>query len=150
MRHFVALVLFGICSLFSGPALAASLDDPEFVKTLQARIQDSGQWTFLMQAPPKLFVTDGYAVLYDKKSVKKLNENQYLVNLAPVETKSYKLWDSRLKAGTYQVSCSERSFHHYGWIGDGMNEVLPKKSKAIEIKNAYFPLYKITCLSGQE
>jgi hypothetical protein len=140
----VGLVL-SIASL-AGTSVSAQ-DNSDEIKRLETSMVEQGQWELLMLAPPKPFVTDGYPIFYDKSSVTKVNDNEYLVNLTTKKISVGKLWDTRLKTATYKVLCTERMFFLYGWVGAGMNVEYKDASKKQKISNKQYPLYQATCLN---
>lgn len=140
-------VAAALCMASLASASVSAQDNSDEIKGLERSMVEQGQWELLMLAPPKAFVTDGYPIFYDKSSVKKLNDNEFLVNLTTKKISVGKLWDTRLKTATYKVLCAERVFFLYGWVGAGTNVEYKDASKKLKISNKQYPLYQATCLN---
>ncbi len=149
MTTFIRQLTVGaaLCMTSLAGTSVSAQDNLDEIKLMERSMVEQGQWELLMLAPPKPFVTDGYPIFYDKSSVKKLNDNEYLVNLTTKKISVGKLWDTRLKTATYKVLCTERMFFLYGWVGAGMNVEYKDASKKQKISNKQYPLYQATCLN---
>ena len=149
MTTFIRQLTVGavLCMASLAGASVSAQDNSDEIKRLERSMVEQGQWELLMLAPSKPFVTDGYPIFYDKSSVTKLNDNEFLVNLTTKKISVGKLWDTRLKTGTYKVLCTERLFFLHGWVGASMNVENKDTSKKLKISNKQYPLYQATCLN---
>jgi hypothetical protein len=126
---------------FFGPAHAQ--DVASFEYTMATR----GVWELLYTMPSRPFVTDGYDVLFDRRTITKISEGEWEVDLALGNHFTGRLWDTKIRTATYRVNCSANTFTDVGWRIDGHLTSNPK-AKMRKIGRHARPLYDTVCLRG--
>jgi hypothetical protein len=117
------------------------------VASFEYTMATRGVWELLYTMPARPFVTDGYEVLFDKRTITKISQGEWEVDLALGNHFQGRLWDSKIRTATYRVNCSANTFTDVGWRIDGRLTSNPK-AKMRKIGRHARPLYDTVCLRG--